>query len=156
ADLDSLLVDYPRDHELYTLRAEAHERLGHADRARADREQVARLLPGEAGKCNNEAWRCVTGLAADWNPQRALPLARKAVEAAANNAGLLNTLGVVQYRLGQYRDAVATLEKSLKMGAGRIDGLDLLFLSMCHHRLGEAGRARDCFERALQWRQKQA
>ncbi|HKB39174.1 MAG TPA: protein kinase, partial [Gemmataceae bacterium] len=86
ADLDSLLVDYPRDHELYTLRAEAHERLGHADRARADREQVARLLPGEAGKCNNEAWRCVTGLAADWNPERALPLARKAVELSPNDA----------------------------------------------------------------------
>ncbi len=155
ADLELLLVDYPRDYALFALRAAALERLGNADQAQADREEVARLLPGDAVACNNQAWRSVTGPASNWNPERALPLARKAVELSPKEPLFLNTLGLVQYRLGQFRDAIATLGKSLKMGAGKIDGFDLLVLSMCHHRLGAAARARDCYEQALQWRQKQ-
>ena len=63
----------------------------------------------------------------------------------------LNTLGVVQYRMGRYDAAVATLERSLAANHGQLDGLDLIFLAMAHHRLGHRSEARACYDRAVRW-----
>jgi uncharacterized protein HemY len=64
-----------------------------------------------------------------------------------------NTLGVTLYRAGEYREAVGALEERLRLGAGQTDGYDLFFLAMCHHRLGDAEKARDCLDRAVRWRE---
>jgi hypothetical protein len=102
---------------------------------------------------NDEAWRLVTGPAGARDPAKALQLIQQAVQLEPGNAAFLNTLGVVQYRKGQYKEAVATLQKSLAAGKGQWDAFDLFFLAMCHHHLGEAAKARDCFTRAVKWRQ---
>src|SRR5262249_26518422 len=96
------------------------------------------LNPRDASRLNNEAWRLVAGPARGRDPARALSLSRRAVELEPNNAIFLNTLGVAQYRTGRYKEAVATLEKSLARSKGRCDAFDLFFLAMCHHRLGQA------------------
>jgi tetratricopeptide (TPR) repeat protein len=63
----------------------------------------------------------------------------------------LNTLGVTLYRAGRFAEAIETLGKSLKAGKGQLDGFDLFFLAMAHHRLGQRDEARRCFDRAVAW-----
>jgi WD40 repeat protein len=105
---------------------------------------------GPAG-LNDEAWRLVTDPAEQRDPARALRLIQKAVKHEPVEATLWNTLGVALYRNGQYREAVAALEKSLAAGKGQSDAFDLFFLAMCHAKLGDAAKAKDCYERAVNW-----
>jgi serine/threonine protein kinase/WD40 repeat protein len=100
---------------------------------------------------NDQAWRLVTGPVGQRDPARALALIQAAVKREPGNPLLLNTLGVAQYRNQQYKEAAAALEKSLAAGQGRADAYDLFFLAMCHHRLGDAAKARACYDRALKW-----
>jgi WD40 repeat protein len=126
------------------------------DRANAAPLRVKLINPepgADAQKLNYEARHLVTGPEGSRNPAKALQLIQKAVKEQPNNSNLLNTLGVVQYRNGQYQQAAATLEKSLAAGKGRADAFDLFFLAMCYHYLGNARRAGDCYERAVRWQQ---
>jgi tetratricopeptide (TPR) repeat protein len=112
-------------------------------------ELMARLH--EALKLNDQAWPLVAGPEAQRNPARALELIQKAIKLDPGRSLFLNTLGLAQYRNGQYAAAVVTLEKSLAAGNGEHDAFDLFFLAMAHAQLGEPGRAKDCFERAVRW-----
>jgi serine/threonine protein kinase/WD40 repeat protein len=109
----------------------------------------------EAMALNNQAWRLVTGPEGQRNPARALELTQKLVEREPDKALYLNTRGVAQYRSGQYAAAVVTLEKSLAAGQGQYDAYDLFFLALCHARLGDPARAKECFDRAVKWTEAQ-
>jgi tetratricopeptide (TPR) repeat protein len=88
------------------------------------------------------------------NPARAVVLARKAVDMYPRNANYWNTLGVAQYRAGDWRSAVDSLEKSMMLRDGG-DGFDWYFAAMAYCQLGEKTRAEDFFRRAESWRQKE-
>jgi WD40 repeat protein/tetratricopeptide (TPR) repeat protein len=154
-DYTALIQRYPKDRQLYTSRALCHEALGDTDRAKADREQAFAVGPRDPMALNNLAWSLANGPAEQHDPALALQLIEEAIKQQPENATLLNTLGVVQYRNALYPEAVATLEKSLATGKGAFDGFDLFFLAMCHARLGDAARAGDCFDRAVRWTQAQ-
>jgi YD repeat-containing protein len=104
---------------------------------------------------NNEAWQLVTGPAKQRDPAKALKLIQEAVKVQPNDPTLLNTLGVVQYRNGLFKEAAVTLEKSLAAGKGEFDAFDLFFLALCHAKLGAPARAKDCFDRAVRWMEAQ-
>ncbi|MGO9464152.1 MAG: protein kinase domain-containing protein [Isosphaeraceae bacterium] len=154
ADLGVLIARFPRDPALYELRSQVHDRLGHREQAEADMKQAALSPLAVALHYNNVAWRLATGPAALRDPEHALVLARKAVALTPGTALYLNTLGVAQYRADQYSDAIATLQKSLAASQGETDGFDLFFLAMARHKLGQIGRARADFDRALRWRRE--
>jgi hypothetical protein len=137
----------------------AQIRLNRLEAALADGEASLRLKPDQtelrtrlALLRNNLAWSLATGHASTRDPQRALSLARRAIELAPGQAIYLNTVGVAQYRAGRYGEAVATLEKSLAAGNGGSDAFDLFFLAMARFKLGQIAQARADFDRAVKWR----
>jgi Flp pilus assembly protein TadD len=150
-DLTALLKFFPEDSDLYEQRARSYDALNDRTHADADRKKAVEVARNSPRFMNNLAWRLLTGTPAKRNFIRGLELARKVVERAPDYPVYLNTLGVAQYRNGLYGEAITTLQKSRKTGQGRSDGFDLFFLAMCHAKLGEPARAKDCFDRAVKW-----
>ena len=156
------LTNNPSDAEAYHHRGHALSQLLRLREAIDDLTVAVRLRPDDAHLretlallCNNSAWELVTGPRAARDAERAVTLARRAVELAPNEFSYLNTLGVCQYRACQYAQATATLEQSLAAGAGAVDAFDLFFLAMAHHRRGDREQARICFDRAVRWLREQ-
>jgi len=155
-DLTQAIRLRPDDARPRAMRAAIYESLHRYEPAIADLEAVlARNTDQPAIRerlgmcCNNRAWELAAGPESTRDPRRALPLARRAVELTPAQNIYLNTLGVVQYRVGQYAEAIATLERSLAAGGGQTDAFDLFFLAMAHHRLGHREQARAAYDRAL-------
>jgi WD40 repeat protein len=101
--------------------------------------------------CNDTARHHVHTPPKDGFPKEALALARKAVAIEPYNAGYQDTLGAALYRSGQFAEAVACLERNLENGP-EWAGADLYVLAMSYYRLGQAARARECYDRADAWR----
>jgi serine/threonine protein kinase/tetratricopeptide (TPR) repeat protein len=83
------------------------------------------------------------------DPGRAIKLAQKAVELVPEHAGYWNTLGVAYYRAGDWKEAVAALEKSSELQNGG-DSFNGFFLAMSHEKLGDKEKARQWYDRAIQ------
>ena len=82
----------------------------------------------------------------------ALKEAQAATELLPEGGNCLNTLGAAQYRVGDYKQSLATLTRSAELNAKQLDlehphPLDLVFLAMVHHRLGDETKAREHFSR---------
>ena len=138
--------------------AAIHANAGLSEPVRQEALALAESLPEEAEALNRASADVVRLPGADAAAyQRALRQAEAACRLAPNYANYVNTLGVAYYRLGKYPEAVAALEKSLPGDAsGGLDANDLYFLAMCHYRLGNAAKARECFERAKDSHQRNA
>ena len=80
-------------------------------------------------------------------PQEAVALATKVMELAPNNAVYENTLGVAQYRAGDYAAAVETLNKCVAMTTGTVH--DFLFLAMAHAQMGNFQEGKKWFVQAV-------
>jgi tetratricopeptide (TPR) repeat protein len=150
-DLTDVLKRVPGHVEYYEERAVCYAALGDQVKAASDRAAYARLLPRSARGLNGRAWQLVMGPTEERDPKRGLELIRKAVKVEPNESMYQNTLGVALYRNGLWTEAVAALKRSLELGQGSHDGSDLFFLAMCHVRLDEKRKAKDCFERAVKW-----
>jgi tetratricopeptide (TPR) repeat protein len=103
---------------------------------------------------NNFAWFLATCPAAKYrDPPRAVELAKKAVELMPKAGSHWNTLGVSHYRAGDWKAAMAALDKSREFRKGG-DAYDWLFLAMAHRKLGQTKEARKWYEQAIEWLQK--
>jgi tetratricopeptide (TPR) repeat protein len=137
------------------------------------------LLPTDPNPLNGLAWELLTsadpGLR---DPDKAVDRAKKAVDLSAKQAddrdapgrdrlgNYWNTLGVAHYRAGNVEEALAALQKSLKIAEGgecRAKGADdryvcedWLFLAMANGKLGRKGEARKWYDQAAKWMVKNA
>jgi serine/threonine protein kinase/WD40 repeat protein/Tfp pilus assembly protein PilF len=153
AHLDRLIAEAPNDCQSYEERARAFVRLQEWDRATKDYAKIAELRPDWPECANERAWL----LATDPDPRRrdarhSLALAQQAVDLAPANGMYWNTLGVARYRAGNWRDAVAALEKSISLQGQ--NSWDWFFMAMAHWRLGERSEAHRIYNTAVRWMQK--
>jgi serine/threonine protein kinase len=79
---------------------------------------------------------------------RALELSYEAVRRAPNDGDFRNTLGVVQYRVGKWSEAAASLEKAIELSEGGQPS-DWLVLAMAQWRLGNHEAARRWYDQAV-------
>jgi WD40 repeat protein/tRNA A-37 threonylcarbamoyl transferase component Bud32 len=99
----------------------------------------------DPSQLNNASWQVVRqpGIPeADYH--HALLQAEEACRLAPGNGLLLNTLGVAQYRAGQYQAALKTLTASDKVQSPLLKGshpADLAFLAMANYQVGQKERA---------------
>jgi tetratricopeptide (TPR) repeat protein/tRNA A-37 threonylcarbamoyl transferase component Bud32 len=113
---------------------------------------VDRLNPGPY---NRLAWR----LANHQNPklrdaERAIVLARKAVEIEPRDANYWNTLGAAQCRAKHWRAAIDALDKSMMLRNGG-DGFDWYFAAIAYWGLGEKSKAEEFYHKAEAWKEKE-
>ncbi len=80
---------------------------------------------------------------------RALRFAEAACRIVPEESTFVNTLGVARYRAGQYREALADLNRSLKLNAAQFGGpipARMAFIAMAQYRLGQSADARKTLE----------
>ena len=78
---------------------------------------------------------------------RAVKLARQAVGRAPRDVSCWTTLGIAQFRAGEWQPALKALHRAIDLGAGG-NSWDWFYLAMAHGRLGEKDRARQWYDRA--------
>jgi serine/threonine protein kinase/tetratricopeptide (TPR) repeat protein len=139
--------------EKLLLRADVQERL--RQDVSLDREvRAAALIEAanlveDANDLNNQSWQVAARPDAEKGDyRRALRWAEAAVKHEPENPNFVTTLGVLQYRNGLYRDAIATLVRSREANRRNENGpqpSDLAFLAMAHQALGHAAEAQEYF-----------
>jgi tetratricopeptide (TPR) repeat protein len=103
-------------------------------------------VPENPGSLNGAGWNIVGQPGAEPAAYRlAFRQAETACRLVPYNGTYLTTLGVAQYRVGKYREAVGTLDQADRLKKDlqqRPDPPDLAFLALAYHRLGQAEQAR--------------
>jgi tetratricopeptide (TPR) repeat protein len=149
-----LAPNHPQAVEAYLPRGQAYYRLGRYTEAREDYEAAVKRAPAHAEAHNALAWLLATCPEAKLrDPGRAVKLARKSVELAPKVGGSWNTLGVAYYRAGEEKEAVLALNKAVELHR-EATVVDLLFLAMAHHKLGNVDESRKCYDQAAAWLEK--
>jgi tetratricopeptide (TPR) repeat protein len=139
---------------LWTRRASFYVDQGQWEKAIADFEKALELRTDKACNLNNLAWNLAT--CPDrrvWKPDRAVELAKKAIQLAPKDGMYWNTLGVAQYRAGDHKAAIETLTKAVELRSGG-DAFDWFFLAMAHWQLKHKEEARRWYDKAVAWMDK--
>jgi tetratricopeptide (TPR) repeat protein len=112
------------------------------EEARAVAIRLARIHEDDPWQLNKLSWSVVK--LPDEEPQayeRAVRFAEAACKVKPESGHYLSTLGVAQYRLGEYEEALATLAHSDEFNGGK-QPADVAFLAMANQRLGRIEEAR--------------
>ena len=75
------------------------------------------------------------------------------MSSSPTEAAYWTTLGAAYYRAGDWKEAVAALEKSSELPDGG-NSFNWFFLAMSHEKLGDKEKARRWYDRATQWKDK--
>jgi WD40 repeat protein/Tfp pilus assembly protein PilF len=109
------------------------------------------VAPKNARILNDLSWLLATCSDARFrDPVRAVELAKNAVAMRREDGTIWKTLGAAHYRAGNWKEAVAALEKSMELRQGG-NSYDWFFLAMAHWQLGERKTPRDWYDKAVKW-----
>lgn len=98
---------------------------------------------------NSYAWLLATAADTRYrDPQRATELAKEVVQYPPKSGDKWTTLGVAYYRAGDWKNAIAALERSEALTPGGFTTANVFFLAMSYWKLGEKEKARTFFDRA--------
>jgi serine/threonine protein kinase/Flp pilus assembly protein TadD len=113
--------------------------------------RLVAVVPNNPAFQNQLAWQLATCPDLKLrDPARALQAAKTAVKLAPREGNFWNTLGVAHYRAGDWREAIAAIQKSMDLRKEGDPG-DWFFLALAHARLGEKDKARKWYDQAVRW-----
>ena len=108
-----------------------------------------------ASALNEQAWTLATEPdPAKRDPDRAVKLATEAVELDPKVADWWNTLGVAQYRAGNWKEAITALQKFRELRTNDAEWSNPFFLAMSHRQLGNKDEAVQWYNRAVDWMER--
>lgn len=136
----------PGDLSLAATRAEWLSRAGRADEAIAVYQTLVDRAPDQDAYANNLAYLLAERKGDAASLQRALALTQRF--RGSSNAGYLDSLGWIHYRLGQYAEAVTVLERAVQQAPDA--ALQQLHLGMALHKSGDTARAQPHLKKALE------
>jgi tetratricopeptide (TPR) repeat protein len=144
-------------HWAHRTRALIYCKMGRHDEAESDLEAALRATKSD-DKCwitlNDMAWSiCMSPAQKPRAIHYALEWSEKSVRLKSTGTNL-NTLGVAQYRAGQFREAIESLTKSHELDGEKIAGFNLFWLAMAQWQLGEKEKGRELFQQAITWTEK--
>jgi serine/threonine protein kinase/Flp pilus assembly protein TadD len=114
-------------------------------------EKLVNDFPGNAWDRRDLAWFLANCPARQFrDPDRAVSLAKEAVELAPKGGDCWRTLGAAQYRAGDWNSAIAALKRATENRSGG-DSAEWFFLAMAYWRLGDKQQARAWYDRAVRW-----
>jgi tetratricopeptide (TPR) repeat protein len=125
----------------------AHE-LGLAKQVAAHHKRLVDLVGQDPAKVEATAWQMLADGDVARFPDLALQMAQKAVELKPQST-YRTTLGGVYVRLGQYQEALETLQPAATEPPGEASALGGFWLAIVYHHLGEPDQARAAYEQAL-------
>jgi len=135
----------PRNEELIRFRSEAAELLGVDDKSERAALEATRQL-------NQRAWSLATSSDRETrDPHTAVELAQEAVKLAPDSADSWNTLGVAQYRDGNFKEAISALQKYRDLRTSDAEYSNPFFLAMAHWQLGHKEEARRWYDKGVLW-----
>jgi tetratricopeptide (TPR) repeat protein len=104
---------------------------------------------------NEASWFLATAEnPASRDPALALELAQRATR-LSGDANYWNTLGVARYRAGDFKQALADLEKSAQLDHDRTS-FNSFFIAMAYKQLGDTDSGRRLYAQAVEWMEKKA
>jgi tetratricopeptide (TPR) repeat protein len=131
---------------------------GKCDEAVALYRQALKINPDNARSSawahNNLAWLAATSADPKFrDPKQAVTSAERAVTLRPGVAKYWNTLGAAHYALGDWKACVQAVTKSMELRKGGAS-YDWFLLAMAHWKLGEKDKARERYDKAVEWMDK--
>jgi serine/threonine protein kinase/tetratricopeptide (TPR) repeat protein len=156
ASCDKALALNPNSVTAWTERAAAHKQLREWEKARGDYVRALFLFAASHRLHNQLAWLLATcPESKSRNPKVAVALARTALKLKPGEGDYWRTLGVAEYRAGNWPAAASASLKSVELRRGG-DAIDWLVLAMAHHRLDRTESAGRWFTLAVDQRRRSA